>query len=365
MAKGDGGVYEDTDGSWRAIVYIEGKPVRRRAPTRQAAEALRQELLKQRSSGVTPTSQTLDQWLDVWMASKSRRLSPRSQQNNQRFIDGYLTPLLGTVRLANLTAEEIQRTLNRVQDDIVRERPHLTGARTVRALAQVLNAALSLAVRRRILIFNPMDGVELPAYHRQVPEPWEDTELKGFLSRAEAHELAALWWLYGVLGLRRGEGLGLRWTDIDFSGAKISIANQIQHIGKELRAGKPKNQGRRILPLPLKISGMLTDLKARQEEQAQRRVSRWTSTGYVFVTRDGKPWWPSNLTAEFHVVVGRPVPLHSLRHTVATLLDELGASDAIKADLLGHQKKNITTQYTRGRVEAMRIYVNKVIERLS
>lgn len=370
--KGEGGVYPEPDGSWRAVVYIDGKPIKRRAATQEAAEALRRELLSQRTAGIDVSSggQTLETWLDTWQAAKERGLRARSQANNRRLIDGYLVPLLGGTRLDRLKAAQLQHMLHQVQDDIVKEsKGHYTGARTVQALAQLLRAALALAVKRRLISHNPMDGVELPSYTAAEKEPLSDAQLAAFLTMADGHPFAPLWYLYALLGLRRGEGLGVRWADLDLDAGVIHIKQQVQEIDQKLVIGEPKYTSARTLPLPAVCAAQLRAWRATQLAQRARRADTYVSQDLVFANRDGGPLWPSNVLEAFYTLrdgAGAPkgATIHTLRHTLATLLDECGASEALKAGILGHGKKSITQRYTHARLAAMRKVIDQVSERI-
>lgn len=371
-SKGEGGVYEEPGGTWRAIVYIDGRAIKRRAPTREAAEALRQQLLAQRSAGIDVGSggQTIETWLATWQEVKARKLRARSQANNRRLIDGYLVPLLGSTPINKLKADKLQSTLHRVQDDIVRESAgRHAGARTVQALAQILRASLGLAVKRRLISHNPMDGVEVPSYVAAEKEPLSDAQLRAFLDLADAHPLRPLWHLYALLGLRRGEGLGLRWQDLDLDEGIVHIQQQVQEIDNKPAIGEPKYTSARTLPLPAVCVEPLRQLRAAQLRLRLKRAKTWQDHDLVFANRDGGPLWPSNVLEEFYTLrnaAGAPetATIHTLRHTLATLLDECGASEALKAGILGHGKKSITQRYTHARIAAMRKVIEQVAERV-
>ena len=372
-SKGEGGIYEEPGGTWRAIVYINGKAHKRRAATREAAEALRQQLLAQRSAGIDVGGggQTLAAWLVTWQAAKERNLRERSQANNRRLIDGYLMPLLGTTPLNKLKADKLQATLHRVQDDIVKESGgRYTGARTVQALAQLLRASLDLARTRRLIAHNPMEGVARPSYSAAEKEPLSDVQLQAFLNKAHEHPLAALWRLYALLGLRRGEGLGVRWDDLDFDAGIIHIKQQVQEIDGKPTLGEPKYTSARTLPLPAACVESLRELRAAQMRLRLKRAKTYQDQGLVFANRDGGPLWPSNVLEAFYTLraaAGAPpsATIHTLRHTLATLLDECGASEALKAGILGHGKRSVTQRYTHARLAAMRKVIEQVSERIT
>ena len=118
-------------------------------------------------------------------------------------------------------------------------------------------------------------------------------EARKFLeSSRNGHDpLYALWVLILVLGLRRGEALGLVWPAVDIDNAEISLEWQLQRVGKQLIHKKRlKADGSTdVLPLP---PICLTALKLRKADQDNARARDWPRNGLVFTTRNGKPIEP-------------------------------------------------------------------------
>ncbi len=99
-----------------------------------------------------------------------------------------------------------------------------------------------------------------------------------------------------VYGLRRGEVLGLRWSDVDFDSQTIRVRLQVQRVGRQLLVGPTKTQaGRRDLPM---IEIIATALTEHHDHQTDRRLTEDGQGQYydlIFTTASGRPIEPRNL----------------------------------------------------------------------
>jgi integrase len=360
-SNGEGSVYQNPDGSYTAALRINGRLVRRRAADTATAEALRRELVRQRDQGVAvgEGGQSLQTWLNAWFAQKARALKPKTLAEYRRIIEAYILPALGDTPLNRLRPDMLQALINSVEDDIKAEGRY-SGTRSARAVGALLKEALTMATERRLIPYSPMAGVVLPKPKTVKVTPPTEAQIAALLDAAQGDPLEPLWHLYALLGLRRGEGLGLRWSDYDATARTLRVAQQVQEIGGALIIGTPKSEaGERVLPLPAVVCPLLDARRARQLAGRIKRADTWTDHDLIFCSRDGAPLWPRNVEDSYYALKAKAAlpdatTLHHLRHAVSTLLDEHGASEALKADILGHTKQTITQHYTHGRLDAMR-----------
>lgn len=376
--KGSGSLYQNKDGSWVAALVIDGRLTRRRAPDKQTGEkylAVLQEL-KRRDIKVASGEQTLAAWLETWFGQfvTQRDPRPRTVQYYRSMIEGYIVPLIGHLRLCDLDADRLQRFIDTVRTAIAEQAetrglPY-SGARTAHGCAEVLRNALALAVLRKYILDNPMTGVILPKKIEREIVPVSDPLLAAFLTIARDTRLGALLHCYALLGLRLGEGLALRWAGYDRTARTIRIDRQVQLIEGKLAFSEPKTAaGKRVLPVPAVIAELFDKQWAAQQAERLRRGVEWKEHGLIFTNRDGGPIRPRVIQDVFYGLrakagIPQTVALHHLRHTTATLLDEVGASEALKAGILGHGKRTITQHYTTARIEAMRRVLEAVAGRI-
>ena len=189
---------------------------------------------------------------------------------------------------------------------------------------------------------------------------------RAFLDAAKDDPLYPAFMLLLLYGLRRGEVLGLRWRDIDEDDGEIRIHQQIQRVNGELRIGTLKTAAaRRDLPL-LKIAQEVLEIR-RQVQAADRAElgQAWQDTGLVFTTRTGRPIEPRNLVRSFRRICTahelRPIKVHHLRHTTATLLKNLRLPARDAQLILGHSRLAVTLEiYTHEDRQAQHDALGKV-----
>ena len=171
-----------------------------------------------------------------------------------------------------------------------------------------------------------------------------------------------------VYGLRRGEVLGLSWRDIDFEHGIVRVRQQLVRAGNRLYVGPVKTAaGRRELPL----LGLARDALAFQEGMLLigSPVTEWTTNELVFTTRTGHPVEPRNLARSFKRIITRaglrPIRLHDLRHTTATLLKNLGVAPRDAMEILGHSRVSVTLEiYTDGDEDTRRAALKRLSQQL-
>ena len=369
--RGAGTVYQNHRGTFTAEYRIDGRRHREHYPTAEAAHARLAEIdrLRQAGQDIAGGRQDVTSWLSSWLRLRERqKLAPRTLRGYRDLIEGYILPRVGGLRVAEVRPHHLQELIHGVEDDIAeRTQGRHDGTRTVQLVATVLRQAFDLAMDRDMIARHPMRGVLLPEHERGKVEPASPAQVRALLETPAA--LPALWHLYALLGLRRGEPLGLRWVDLNLSAGTVRVAQQVQAVGNELRLTAPKRGSERTLPLV----GALPELLARQRVVvAQARLkagAAWTDHDLVFPGERGAPLWPSTVNHwwyDLRGAAGLPdtLRLHHLRHTVATMLVEADAAEALIAGILGHAKKNVTQQYTHARIEAMRRALERVAERV-
>jgi integrase len=227
------------------------------------------------------------------------------------------------------------------------ERPKVS-ARTVQQVHAVLRAMLSQAVREELLARNVARLVQAPAPDREEIHPWAEAEARAFLAAARTHRLHALFVVALALGLRRGELLGLRWSDVDLSAGQLRVWQTLQRVrGDGVVFGPPKSRrSRRVLTMPAVVVQALKRHRSVQEHERGLADGNWHETGLVFTTATGRHVEPRNLNTAFARLIVRagvrPIRFHDLRHTCATLLLAAGVSPRVVMDILGHSQIAVT-----------------------
>jgi integrase len=328
-------------------------------PSRAAASRARDEVQALSREELAGHSWTLEQWLRYWLSTRTA-LRPTTLRVYTQHVDDHLIPLLGQVRLAQLSARQVTTAFTTLATNPTRTGSPLT-AGTVQRIRATLRAALNAAIREGLITDNLARRVELPPGPRPHPvvwtperiaawqrhgdrEPvmvWTPEQLATFLDRVAADRLYALWWLIALRGLRRGEAAGLRWCDLDLTHHQLTVSQQRTTAGPRVVTGPPKSAAsRRTIALDKHTVTALREHQRRQAAEQRAAGAAWVESGYVFTRRDGQPLHPGYLTQRFTILRRAaglpPVRLHDLRHGAASLAHAAGTDLKTVQAQLGH-----------------------------
>ncbi|WP_411076934.1 tyrosine-type recombinase/integrase [Streptomyces sp. cmx-10-25] len=343
---GAGTITQRKDGRFQAAVYVlqpDGTRARKFAYGKTWAECdtKRRALLDKVASGTpVPTrSAKLSEWLAYWLESVVRpRRKLSTYDKYEAHVRLYLSPMLGTKRLESLSVPDVRRFLLQLEKK--------TTAATAKESHRVLRTALSAACREELIVRNVAKLVEPPRAAVRDLSPWSLDETLDFLAAARRDPLYAAFVLAIAMGLRRGEIVGLRWTDIDLENRVLLVRQQVQRRRGVLYNDETKGRRSRAIPLPAMCLAPLRWHRMRQKTTYEAAGTEWTATGYVFATRTGRPVEPRNVHRSF-VRVGeaaglRPIRLHDARHGCATLLTAAGVAPRVVMEILGHSQISLT-----------------------
>ncbi|RDH80248.1 site-specific integrase [Mycolicibacterium moriokaense] len=274
-----------------------------------------------------------------------------STQDTYKLVAGKLRAKLGGVRIAEANPARI--------DAVLRAMTNTHGPGMARQSKTILSGALQLAVMANVLAGNPVRDVA--AIRSQRPpkgapvlsvEQLRDL-LVGLRSSdyCREYDLADPFTLLVATGLRRGELLGLRWSDYDEMAGTLAICGKVVRVtGKGLVRGDETKTaaGRRTIALPLFAIDMLA---------ARRSLPYFGEHPTIMFPSTAGTWRdPNNFGRDWRRVrseLGAPnVTTHSFRKSVATLIDDRGFSARISADQLGHARPSMTQDryMARGKV---------------
>lgn len=214
------------------------------------------------------------------------------------------------------------------------------GAESVRKTISRLSAAFVHAIRSKRLEANPVQYVRLPGVQQREDTTWSEDQLRAFLAAAAADRLAACW-LLSVLGLRRGEVLGLQWPGVDLDAGTLTIARARVLVDGDVIEKSPKSRrSTRVLPLFEPVTAALAALQATQMGELDAAPAAYVNSGYVCADELGLPLEPGRYSREFARLcreAGLPkIRLHDTRATMNGILEQAGVPDSLRACWLGH-----------------------------
>jgi integrase len=148
-------------------------------------------------------------------------------------------------------------------------------------------------------------------------------------------------------GLRRGEVCGLRWSDVHLDAGRLSIVQTHVVVSQKVVVSEPKTAaGRRSVPLDAELVRILRAHRARQIEERLLAGPSWEDSGLVFVNQLGmglRPQYLSRRVRTLTLQAGlRPIRLHDLRHSAASMMLADGTPVKVVSEMIGHSDPAIT-----------------------
>jgi integrase len=347
---GEGSIHHRKGGGWCAQYTVYTANGRKRktlyGKTRQEVAAKLTTGLSDREDGVIFDAEnlTIGEYLDRWLKdSVERNVGPRTLSNYQLQVRQHLRPALGQVKLKALSPAHIQGLYRSKLDAGL-------APSSVRYIHAVLHRALKQALRWGLVPRNASESVDLPRLGKEEVEVLLPYEVRAFLDAAREDRLEALYVVAVTVGLRRGELLGLRWTDLELDGEpKLRVGRQLQRMrdGSGRRFVAPKGGKGRTIRLPARTVEALKAHRARQAQARLKAGSLYQDGGLVFASEIGTPLEPSNIDRRsFKPLLekaGLPdIRFHDLRHTCATVLLSQGVNPKFVQELLGHADIKLT-----------------------
>ncbi|WP_309110197.1 tyrosine-type recombinase/integrase [Saccharothrix sp.] len=417
-SNGEGSVYQRKDGLWVGAAYVlttTGHRKRVTVSATQEEEAWRKLRKKIADSDagipVSAESWKVENYLRYWMDNVVATKRPRTVEGYAAVVRRHLIPGLGAKPLKRLSAQDVRTFLTRLRHDcrccadkIDAKRPKearrccavgkccrlVLSDRTIQQVHAVLRNALQHAMREEIIPRNVAKLVQVKSPRYDVHRGLDADQARKLLKEAEGDRLEALYVLALYLGMRRGELLGLRWTDIDWDGwdercrehadefcedcadlhfPSLEVRQTLQRVGKQLVFVPPKtDRSERATPLPRLVAEALIEHWDRQDDEAEA-ADAWEDSGLVFTTPQGGPIDPTYLRASWYPLRKRAgldgVRFHDLRHSCVTLLLRLGVPPHIVRDIVGHSAIDVTmTIYASVSLEDKREALKKLTEEL-
>jgi integrase len=341
--------------SWAFVVEVsrgeDGKRTRHQKAgfaTKKEAQQAMNEVLHQVGQGtyVEPMKLTLAGFLrEQWLPAVKASIRPSTFDSYRMTVEKHIAPAFGGTKLQQVTPSK----LNAFYADLLSKgRSDGKGGlspKSVRNVHVVLRKALGDAVKWSLVQRNAAAFAEPPkltqAGDREM-KTWTPQEARAFLEMAEGDRLYAAWLLAISTGMRRGEVLGLRWSDIDLEDGRLSVRQTVITVNYEIQFSTPKtNRGRRSIALDRGTVGALrAHKKAQLEERMAIGPARYSDNDLVFCRVDGNPMHPDLFSQQFDRMVARSglprIRLHDLRHTYATISLKAGVHPKVVSERLGH-----------------------------
>lgn len=341
---GDGMVRKREDGRWEGRIVVghkkNGDPIHRYVLARTQkglAVKLHDCIEMYRDADITEDlNMTLGEWLDRWINEYMIFTIRESTLDSYKaMIKNQIKPYLGDRPLSVQTTQELQKFYNSVKKKgrVKPDRLHGTelADRMVRGCHSVCRKGLKKSVKERLIRVNSAIGCKLPPKKAREMQVLTQNEIIRFLQQAKEEGCYELFLLELGTGMRRGEILALKWSDLNFKTGELHIERQVYIIKAEVIISEPKTKASiRTVILP---PSLLKTLVAYKETVN----SEWM---FPSLSDNGRPRNPSSVRKRLQLILERAgckkVRFHDLRHTFATMVLEHGMDVKTLSATIGH-----------------------------
>ena len=161
-----------------------------------------------------------------------------------------------------------------------------------------------------------------------------------------------------MTGMRRGEAIGLRWSDVDLEAGRLAVRRALIPSGREVIVSEPKTaKGRRVIAIDPGAVEILKTQAARQLDEQREWDDAWVDSGLVFTAENGAALDPESVSRYWRQAVKKAmlprIRMHDLRHTHATLALQAGVHPKVVSERLGRATVSITLDTYSHAIPAM------------
>jgi len=248
---GGGSVFQRANGRWFASVRWRDDSGRARrteisAKTRSEAKRQLRDLRLNLSQNQVPVDSrvTIQQWSETWIefTLKASSRKPSTKSTYTTLIRSHIQPTLGHFQLRDLRVGHIERWLIDLQQ--------IRSSSTARQVHNVLCMMLDTAVKHQMIQRNPAKVVTRPRPKSSNAVVFSAEEVRNLLEVARGDRVFPFLALLVYTGMRRGEALALRWSDVNLEGSSpfVHVGGTLSRIDGRLVRTDPKTEaGRRAL----------------------------------------------------------------------------------------------------------------------
>jgi integrase len=350
--RSQGAIYQRANGQWCGSLELgrdqTGKRKRKvvYGLTERDVERKIQTVRQRQADGAVITSAEdrmadfLRRWFKTLHPRPQGKYSPNTLYEYGRKLERELIPRLGHIAVGELNADHIEA----FQESMF---ANGLSSQTVLNARNLLRLAVKYAMRRRMLLHNPIDLVEAPPASVGTGRALEPTEAQRFLVAIAGHRLEAAFLMELALGLRRSEALGLEWADVDVAKGQVRIHQGLHRRGRETFIIQPKSRrGNRSLVLPRRLVEALRRRHIQRLEEELLAGATWQGSPYVFCTARGADPSPNTYSSELTRILRSAglgdVRGHDLRHSASSILQALGLPPLATMGVLGHSSPAMT-----------------------
>jgi len=352
----EGTIYKRENGTWCGQVQLEyAAGVKKRktvyGKTQKEVTAKLDEEKKKRKDYRLLTSERMlmSDWAPKWLDEyKSGELRQTTIDFYRSLINNHIIPKFGEYSLADLSAPMIQTIYSRWQKP-QKAQERVLSKKTIHHIHVALKACLTTAKSVGLISNNPVEGCIPPkGKEPKTKEIPTLTEMRNILEYAKGHRHEPLLKLLIATGMRRSEGLALRWSDINWAEKCLTVRQGLVKTthGKQFQPPKTKNSLRMIALTDTEMEILQGQRDCIKGEKVANKTY-YQDNDLIFCNEIGQPIYPDVVSSWFKKVVrkagvNKDISIHITRHYHTTMLLENGVPLKSVQSRMGHSSAKVT-----------------------
>lgn len=352
---GEGSIVERSDGRWQGCITIGTNPENGNPKKAyyygKSQKEVQDKILEARGKIATgtfsePSKLTLGEWLKTWLNDYMKAsIRPTTWASYETQVSKHIIPAIGGEKLQGLQTRHLQNLYNKkMQGGRADKKEGGLSPRSVRYIHCVLYAALDQAVKENLIHINPANAVKLPKMEQEEVQAMDTKGVTEFLQEAKKTKHYAAYYLTLSTGLRRGELMALKWSNVDLQAGTITVKQNLVRTKEGLKFQEPKTKNsKRVIGIDEDTVKELKSHKAKQAAAILEMGKAYKKNDLVFCHDDGTPMDPRGFSRHFERIIERlqkkgftRITFHGLRHTFATLSRQEGVDLKVISETLGH-----------------------------
>lgn len=317
--------------------------------TKKDAEKFLTEKLRELDTGILIDTKKMKfgDYLDYWKDKTFNNLEITTQEGYIQKIDKHIKPYLSNIYLEDLKPLHLQNFYQEKLENGQLNNKGCLSSRTVLAMHRIIHSALEQAVKWQLVIRNVADAVEPPKAKKYEAKYLTDKQTEELIKIARKSDIYIPIMIAIYTGARRGEVLGLNWSNVNLEKGYIKIIDNLCATKNGLIIKKPKTKsGIRTIAISQELIKVLKQHKINQIKNKLRLGELYKDNNMVCCYEDGHLYNPKRFSAKFNELLkdnNLPIiRLHDLRHSHASLLVKLGVQPKEISQRLGHSNIGIT-----------------------